>query len=99
MNEDAKSKFNIFKEYTVRFRATDGGTISIPIIGATDKDHAVELAQQFAQSDLLCRAQRAHHLRLMGPGLFDQRFDQPAAREDILMAAADGLPRQAGYGF
>ena len=49
MNEDAKSKFNIFKEYTVRFRATDGDMISIPIIGATDKDHAVELAKQFAR--------------------------------------------------
>ena len=35
MNEDAKSKFNILKEYTVRFRAIDGGMISIPIVGAT----------------------------------------------------------------
>jgi len=49
MNEDAKSKFNILKEYTVRFRAIDGGMISIPIVGATDKDHAAELAKQYAR--------------------------------------------------
>lgn len=47
--DESKSKFGILKEYTVRFRTVDGDVISIPIVGATSGDQAVELAKQYAR--------------------------------------------------
>ena len=44
-----KSKFSVVKEYTVRFRTSDGDPISIPIVGATSSDQAIELAKQYAR--------------------------------------------------
>ncbi len=47
--DESKSKFKILKEYTVRFRATDGDLISISIVGAKSGDQAAELAKQYAR--------------------------------------------------
>ena len=47
--DEARSKFNVVKEHTVRFRTVDGDPISISIVGAANSDQAIELAKQYAR--------------------------------------------------
>ena len=90
MNEDAKPKFAILKEYTVRFRATEGDMISIPIVGATSGDQAAELAKQYARalygergaSELtLVRVMQPDDVVLYVPAVAESATNTPVSKE------------------